>query len=270
MMENWSERMIQTLQLNGMSESTQFAYVRAVRQLSDFYQKTPDVITEEELRQYFLHKKNVSLWSVKSMRICYYGVRFFYVHVLQLDWHLFNILRTPVEHRLPTVLSEEEVRKILSFVHISHYRAYLTTVYTCGLRLQEGLRLKVSDIDGSRRMLHVHCGKGAKDRYVPLPDSTLEILRRYWKTHRHPELLFPAVGRDHKPSPDTRSTMTPSCIRWFFRLAKQKAGITKKGVCVHTLRHSYATHLLEAGSTFVPFSNISGIQILQPQWFTFT
>ena len=94
-MENWSERMIQTLQLNGMSESTQFAYVRAVRQLSDFYQKTPDVITEEELRQYFLHKKNVSLWSPRTMSVTYCGIRYFYTKVLQHEWHLFCILRAP-------------------------------------------------------------------------------------------------------------------------------------------------------------------------------
>jgi len=246
-MTDWSERMIKTLQLNGKSERTQESYVRTVRMLNDFYHKSPDAITEEKLREYFLHRKNVSMWSPKTMRICYCGIRFFYTNVLRHDWHIFNILRAQTEHRLPAVLSEEEVRKILSLVNTTHNRAYLTTVYSCGLRLHEGLHLEVSDIDSTRRMLHVHRGKGAKDRYVPLPESTLHILRQHWKTHRHSNLVFPAIGRNRKQSSSTSLTMAKSSVQGAFRRAKKLAGVTKKCVSIHTLRHSYATHLLEAG-----------------------
>ena len=247
MMTDWSKRMIQTLQLNGKSERTQQCYVRAVRMLTEFYHKSPAAITEEELREYFLHKKNVNNWSPKTMRICYCGIRFFYINVLQHDWHIFNILRAQTEHRLPAVLSEQEVRKILSLVNTSHNRAYLTTVYSCGLRLHEGIHLEVSDIDSTRRLLHVHRGKGAKDRYVPLPESTIHILRQHWKTHRHPRFIFPAIGRNGKQASTTASPMPKSSVQGAFRRAKNLAGITKRNVCIHTLRHSYATHLLEAG-----------------------
>lgn len=246
-MTDWSERMIQTLQLNGKGERTQQCYVRAVRMLTEFHHKSPAAITEEELREYFLHRKNVSNWSPKTMRICYCGIRFFYTNVLQHDWHIFNILRAQTEHRLPAVLSEQEVRKLLSLVNTSHNRAYLTTVYSCGLRLHEGLHLEVSDIDSTRRLLHVHRGKGAKDRYVPLPESTIHILRQHWKTHRHPRFIFPAIGRNGKQASTTASPMPKSSVQGAFRRAKNLAGITKRNVCIHTLRHSYATHLLEAG-----------------------
>jgi integrase/recombinase XerD len=247
MTTDWSQKMIQALQLNGKSERTQEAYVRTVRMLRQFYNEAPELISEDELQNYFLHRKNVDHWSPKTMRICYCGIRFYYTNVLQHDWHIFNILRAQTEHRLPAVLSEEEVRKILSCVNTPHNHAYLTTVYSCGLRLHEGLHLEVSDIDSARRMLHVHRGKGAKDRYVPLPDGTIDVLRKHWKTHRHPRLIFPAIGRDRKQTSTTSLTMAKSSVQGAFRRAKKLAGITKKNVCIHTLRHSYATHLLEAG-----------------------
>lgn len=247
MMTNWSERMNQTLQLNGKSERTRDAYIRTVRMLTDFYGKTPDTISEEELRAYFLHRTNVNRWSPKTMRICYCGIRFFFTNVLQHNWHIFNILRAQTEHRLPAILSQEEVRKLLVCVNTPHNHAYLTAVYSCGLRLHEAIHLEVSDIDSTRHMLHVHRGKGAKDRYIPLPESTIHILRRHWKTHRHPTLIFPAIGRGNKKASDTALPMARSSVQGAFRRAKEMAGITKKGVSIHTLRHSYATHLLEAG-----------------------
>jgi len=177
----------------------------------------------------------------------YCGIRFFYTNVLKYDWHIFNILKAQSEHRLPAVLSEDEVHKILGRVKTFHNYAYLRTVYSCGLRLHEGLHLEVSDIDKDRMMIHVHRGKGAKDRYVPLPDSTLHLLRRHWATHRHPRLIFPAMGRNGKGGPNAQGPMAKSSVQGAFRRAKFEVGIKKKGVSVHTLRHSYATHLLEAG-----------------------
>ena len=128
-----------------------------------------------------------------------------------------------------------------------HTQVYFTTVYSLGLRLQEALSLQVSDIDGQCLQVHVHRGKGAKDRYVPLPEDTLALLRTYWKTHRNKTWLFPATGRDQKQSSSATSPMRRTSVQGAFRKAKQRAGITKTGVAIHTLRHSYATHLLEAG-----------------------
>ena len=246
-MNDWYQRMLPVLQLNGKGEPTQKAYTRMVRMLSEFYGKTPDLISEPELQEYFLHRKNVNRWSPKTMRICYCGIRFFYVNVLARDWHIFSILRAQNEHRLPAVLSVEEVRNILAHVKTFHNHVYLSTVYACGLRLHEALHLEVSDIDSSRMMIHVHRGKGAKDRYVPLPNPTLNLLRHYWRTHRHPNLLFPALGRSGKATPQAQSSMAKSSVQGAFRQAKRAAGVVKKGVSIHTLRHCYATHLLEAG-----------------------
>ncbi len=247
MMNDWYQRMIDTLQLNGKGERTQQAYARSVRMLSQFYDKTPDLVSEQELQEYFLQRKNVNRWSPKTMRICYCGIRFFYVNVLERNWHILSILRAQTERRLPAVLSVDEVRSLLAHIKTFHNYVYLSTVYSCGLRLHEGLNLEVSDIDSQRMMIHVHRGKGAKDRYVTLPHSTLQLLRRYWRTHRHPHLLFPALGRNGKGAKQSQTPMAKSSVQGAFRRAKFDAGIAKKGVAIHTLRHSYATHLLEAG-----------------------
>jgi integrase/recombinase XerD len=247
MMNDWYQRMIDTLQLNGKGERTQQAYARSVRMLSEFYDKTPDLVTEQELQEYFLQRKNVNRWSPKTMRICYCGIRFFYVNVLERNWHILSILRAQNEHRLPAVLSVDEVRSLLAHIKTFHNYAYLSTVYSCGLRLHEGLHLEVSDIDSQRMMIHVHRGKGAKDRYVSLPQSTLHLLRSYWRTHRHPHLLFPALGRNGNGAKQAQTPMAKSSVQGAFRRAKFDAGIAKKGVAIHTLRHCYATHLLEAG-----------------------
>ena len=247
MMNDWYQRMIDTLQLNGKGERTQQAYTRSVRMLSQFYGKTPDLLTEQELQDYFLQRKNVNHWSPKTMRICYCGIRFFYEKVLNRNWRILGILRAQNERRLPAVLSVDELQSLLAHIKTFHNYAYLSTVYSCGLRLHEGLHLEVSDIDSQRMMIHVHRGKGAKDRYLPLPQSTLKLLRRYWLTHRHPRLLFPALGRSGKRATQAQTPMAKSSVQGAFRHAKFDAGIAKKGVAIHTLRHSYATHLLEAG-----------------------
>jgi integrase/recombinase XerD len=241
------QQMITALHLSGKSARTQASSVREVRLLAQFYHTSPDRISEQELQRSFLPRKNVDGLAPASMRICYSGIRFFYQHVLQRDWSTLSLLRAPTTHRLPAVLSVEEVKRLLQAATPFHNQAYFTTVYSLGLRLHDALFLQVSDIDGQRLQVHVHRGKGAKDRDVPLPAETLALLRRSWKTPRHPTWLFPATGRDHTHSPTAASPMSRSSVQGAFRKAKHRAGITKMGVAIHTLRHSYATHLLEAG-----------------------
>jgi len=241
------QQMLAALQLSGKAERTQQAYVREVLLLSQFYDKSPNLISEKELQHYLLHRQSVDGLAPASMRICYSGIRFFYQHVLKRDWHTFALIRAQTAHHLPAVLSIEEVRRLLASATPLHNQGYFTTVYSLGLRLQEALSLQVSDIDGPRLQVHVHRGKGAKDRYVPLPEDTLTLLRTYWTTHRHTTWLFPATGRDQKHSSSATSPMRRTSVQGAFRTAKHRAGITKTGVAIHTLRHSYATHLLEAG-----------------------
>lgn len=247
MMKDYYQRSMRALQLAGMSERTQECYTRAVRQLVDFSNKTPDQISELELEDYFLHRRNVDQWSAATMRIAYSGIKFFFLNVLKRHWHIFNYLNAKRERRLPCILSKEEVFRILDHVTTFHNFTFLSTVYACGLRISEALSLQVSDIDSQRMMVHVHRGKGAKDRYVPLPHETLHLLRRYWLTHRNPILIFPALGRGHNKGPTATTPMAIDSVQGAFRRAKFAAAINKRRLSVHTLRHCYATHLLEAG-----------------------
>jgi integrase/recombinase XerD len=240
------KKMIECLQLRGFSERTQEAYTRAVRQLAEHYHKSPDLITEEELRQYFLYIINVRHYSRNTTTIALCGIKFFFEQTLNRNWSLFNIVRPAPEHKLPVILSLEEVREILNRVRLPRYRVCLSTIYACGLRLQEGIRLAVPDIDSARMMIHVRHGKGNKDRYVPLPQRTLELLRDYWSTHRNPVLIFPAEGRDHIDLSKATEPMSKSSVQDAFHAALKQSGINKRA-SVHTLRHSWATHLLEAG-----------------------
>ena len=233
------QKMIEDMQLRGFAERTQEAYLSAVRQLAKYYRKPPDQINEEELRGYFLFLKNEKRAARNTCTIALCGIKFFFQHTLGREWKTFDFLRPPREKKLPVVLSLEEVSRILKRVRHYHYRVCLTTIYACGLRLLEGTHLQISNIDGQRKMLHIHQTKGNKDRYVPIPDACLNMLRHYWRFHRNPVWLFPAQRESTKP-------MHESGLQRAFRAAVRESGNHKKAT-VHTLRHSYATHLLEAG-----------------------
>ena len=245
-MKNYYQESMRALQLAGMSKCTQKCYTRSIRMLVDFYNKSPDKINEQELQDYFLHRKNIDKWASATMRICYSGIKFYFINVLKRDWHTLKLIYAKQEHRLPTVLSIHEIRNILNTVNTPQNKAYLTTVYSCGLRLNEALHLQTSDIDADRMRIHVHRGKGAKDRYVPLPESTLIILRDYWKCHRNPVWIFPRLGRSGKEGPTAKKTMAKASVQGALRRVLTQLNITKR-VSIHTLRHTYATHLLEAG-----------------------
>ena len=241
------QRMTEDMVLHGYSARTVEAYVGAVRQLAKHYGKSPDLISEEELRSYFVHLTTVKKLKRASVTIALCGIKFFFERTLGRQWGLFELVRPARESKLPVVLSRDEVRTLLSHVRIAGYRACLTTIYTSGLRLMEGARLQVADVDSARMMLFVH-GKGKKDRYVPLPEATLELLRGYWRTHRSPQWLFPAPprrGLSHALA-QAPGHMTRSSLQSAFRAAWKQSGINK-AAHVHTLRHSWATHLLEAG-----------------------
>ncbi len=240
------KRMTEDLQLKGMSERTQEMYVRAVRKLAEHCGKSPDKITEEDLRGYFLNIRNEKKYSRSTMTVALCGIKFFYENTLKREWPTLTLVRPPKEKRLPVILSREEVRLVLNTVRLPRYHACLSVIYSCGLRLKEGTHLQVPDIDSSRMLIHVRLGKGGKDRYVPLPQKTLEILREFWKTHRNPVWLFPAPGRGGIGMATADSPMPKSSLQKVLKVTLKDAGI-HKNASVHTLRHSYATHLVEAG-----------------------
>lgn len=241
-----SERMIEDMQLRGLAARTQESYLQSVRQLAKYYHKPPDQIDDEELRQYFLYLKNGRQVSRSTCTIALCGIKFFYVHTLKRSWHTLAFIRPDKEKKLPVVLSVEEVARILRCVHQERYRVCLTTIYACGLRLLEGVCLQVKDIDSQRKMLHICQAKGGKDRYVPLPEACLAMLRRHWRMHRNPVWLFPSVRAGWLDPENSSGPMHETGVQKAFRAALRESGMHKQAT-VHTLRHSYATHLLEAG-----------------------
>jgi site-specific recombinase XerD len=240
------QKLIEDMQLHGLSSRTQAVYVVAVRQLADHYGKSPDQISEEELRQYFLYLSQIRKVSSSTFQIALSAIKFFFELTLQRQWATLELVRPAREQKLPVVLSVAEVRSILACVHRSRYRMCLSAIYACGLRLQEGIHLQVGDIDSQRMFIHVHRGKGNKERYVPLPRSLLELLRQHWSSHHHPVWLFPDSRWEGGSSATPTGPVHHRGVQRAFKLALGESGI-QKDATVHTLRHSYATHLLEAG-----------------------
>jgi len=238
--------MIEDMQLHGLAVRTQEAYVLVVSQLARYYGRAPDKINEEEIRQYFLYLMNDKGASRSAQTIALCGIKFFYERTLKRTWHRLDIIRPPRTKKLPVVLSVDEVMRVLSCVRKQQYRVCLTAIYACGLRLQEGIRLQVKEIDSQRRVLHIREGKGGKDRCIPLPDACLEMLRGHWRSHRNPVWLFPAMRGDGGVGGEARKPMHECGVQRAMRAALKESGIHKPAT-VHTLRHSYATHLLEAG-----------------------
>ena len=237
------QRMLEDMQLRGLAEKTQQSYARAVRQLAAYYSKSPDKVTEEELRDYFLFLKNEKKASRSACTVALCGIKFFFEQTLQRHWKTFDLVRPPKSKKLPVVLSQDEVHRLLDGVRLPHYRHCLTTIYTCGLRLKEALRLEVRDVDGARGLLHIRQPKGWRDRYVPLPQTTLALLRHQWAAHRNSTLLFPSR---HRGATLAVQPMSSSGVQRAFKATLADSGISKQAT-VHTLRHSWATHLLEAG-----------------------
>jgi len=240
------DRLQEDMQLAGLATRTQESYLGAARRLADHIQKDPLHITEDDLRQYFLYLRTERKLSRSTLTIALCSIKFLFERTLQRDWPTLAIIRPPAEHKLPAVLSLAEVRDLLGRIRIPRYRTCLSVIYACGLRVTEGVSLTVPQIDSARMLLHIQAGKGNKDRYVPLPQRALQLLRMQWLTHRHPVFLFPAVD----PASGTVHTATQPMIvdgvQRAFRAAVQEAGMHKHA-SVHTLRHSWATHLLEAG-----------------------
>jgi integrase/recombinase XerD len=256
------QRMQQDLQLAGLSQGTQEAYLRAVRQLAAHFKTPPDQLSEAQLREYLLFLKNDRQFAASTLRLAYCGIKFFSTRTAPRDWQTLKSIRIPKQKTLPDVLSVEEVHRLIEAVRRPHVKAYFWTVYSLGLRRQEGLRLQVGDIDSQRMQVHVRCGKGAKDRYVPLPAKTLAVLREYWLTHRNPVWLFPAHARNPEQAAIATRPMTKSSVQIALRLVVRQLKL-RKSVHLHTLRHSYATHLLDAGVNLRLIQQYLGHRCLQ-------
>ncbi len=236
---------INALILQGKSEKTIEMYSRSVRRLSQFFDICPDHLNTEQLKQYFLALVESHSWS--TVKVDRNAIQFFYQHVLGKTWKWVDIVKPPKVQPLQDVLAIQEVANIINATQKLSYQTYFLVTYSLGLRLTEALRLEVADIDSTLMRVHLRRCKNMKDRFVPLPLETLKALRHYWSTHRHTHLIFPGGKPPHfRYIKGKYLYMDKGGVQKAIKIVAKQCGINKN-VHIHTLRHSIATHLLEAG-----------------------
>jgi integrase/recombinase XerD len=248
-------RMIEDMTLRNLSPHTVEAYVRAVAQFAQYFGRSPEQLSGADARQYLLHlvQDQHASWSRYNLARC--GLQFFFQVTLGRDEHFEKLPCARTPKRLPTVLSPEELRRLFEVARDVKHKALLMTLYGAGLRISEALALKAGDIDSRRMLIHVRLGKGAKDRMVKLSAQLLGVLRDYWRARRPVAWLFPQAKDAQQPMDGS------DAWRMVHRTAR-RAGITRR-VGPHTLRHSYATHLLDAGTDLRTIQLLLGHQNLK-------
>lgn len=247
------KRTAEDMKIRNMSPRTIDTYTYQLARYEGFLKgldKHPSEATPDDIREYQLMLIEVKKlgWSSFNQAVC--SLRFLYRYTIPRDWHVAMIPFGKKPMVLPAVLSHQEVERLLACVTNLKHQTILTTLYAAGLRLSEGLNLTAADIDSDRMLLHVRRGKGHKDRMVPISPRLLEVLREYWKAERPPGCLFPGKMAD-RPINDR-------CIQRTFKMAGLAAGIKKPSISPHTLRHSYATGLLEAGVDLLTIGRLLG------------
>lgn len=250
------------------SRRSRKVYLRWVERLGEHYQ--PDGpglrrLSERQVLDYLIYLRDDQRLAASTVNQALVPIRILYRDVLERDWKLWSQFELQRREPLPTVLSRAEVTKVLACVHEGRFQALLCLVYHCGLRLTEACQLKPTDIDSARGVIRVRHGKGDKAREIPICPAMVERLRVFWKHHRNPQWLFPGVGRGWKQSGISqaqamaRSTnpMSPSAVQMAMRIIRANSKVSKP-FTVHTLRHSFATHLLEDGVSIRQVSRYLG------------
>ncbi len=243
------------LKLKGLQPKTIDAYSRAIRRIGEHFNGNLDELTETQLIDYFHELLERLSWS--AVKLDLYGLKFFYIHVLKKNWVDIPIIKPPKTTRIPDIITPDEVNRLLMSTHKLSYRVFFFTLYSMGLRLGEGLRLQVGDIDAINHRVHIRNAKGNKDRLVPLPENTLQVLRRFWLIHRHPTFLFPNRKYGLKNIHKARTHLDRGGVQVAMKTVVDELGIKKKISC-HSLRHCYASHLLEAGVDILELQSILG------------
>ncbi len=238
-----------SMELRGFASSTKKMYAAHLKRFSQFCEKTPDLCTEEDILAFLHHAITVRKLSASYINSAYSALRFYYETTLRRDWNIKHIPRVKKFRYLPVILSTEEVRLLLGAVENLKHKAILSTIYSAGLRVHEAMHLKVTDIDSKNMRIRISQGKGQKDRTSILSEANLLLLRSYWKQYRPTDWLFP--GQDPSMALSTR---TPQ--KTFNEIVK-KVGI-KKHVTLHSLRHSFATHMLNNGASILQIKELLG------------
>lgn len=237
-MKNLKQHMIEDMKLRGLAPGTQARYLHTITALAKHYHRRPDELTQEQIRNYLLYMIETKKYAKSTFNVNLFAIKFLYQKTLGREWRFLQLTRVKTNRRLPIVLSRDEVWSLLDQVRRPKARMSLTLMYTCGLRVSEAVNLRLEDIDSRRKVVWVRNGKGYKDRSVPLPTQTLAQLRAYWLRHRPNTWLF--------PSWQYNLPITKNAVQHCLKATLRQSNIRKNVTC-HTLRHSYATHLLEAG-----------------------
>jgi len=243
------------LRLKGLQPKTIEAYSRAIRRIGGYFDGNLDNLTQEQLLNYFSELLDRLSWS--AVKLDLYGLKFFYTHVLNRTWVDIPIIKPPKTTRIPDIVTIDEVGLILAATNKLSYRILFFTLYSMGLRISEGLALRVGDIDAYRMRVHIRDAKGNKDRLVPLPFKTLSVLRRFWALHQHPVFIFPNRKFGLKHVLKASSALDKGGAQVAMRLVTKQLNFAKRISC-HSLRHSFATHLLESGVDMLELQKILG------------
>jgi site-specific recombinase XerD len=233
-----AQKFAEDLKISGKSPRTQQSYCRALRKFSEYLGHSPQEATEQQFRNYLLFIVQEKAWQASTVNVAQQALKLFYRITCPRKWKSLDLARVQVEQKLPVVLSVEEVHTLLKLIEKPAMRCFFGTVYALGLRLQEALHLQVSDIDSHRMIVHVHRGKGAKDRLIPLPEVTLTQLRQYWATHRNPLWIFPAEGRCGKQASKANKPISESSVQVVIKTVLHRLNWNNRGISTHTLRHS--------------------------------
>jgi integrase len=220
------QRHLRLLKLQGKSQKTIEAYSRAVRRVSEHFDCCPDQLTPDQLETYFAELVDSHSWS--TVKVDRNGLQFYWRYVLKRDWKWVNIIKPPKVHTIPDILTPVEIEQLIGKTRKLRYRVFLLTTYSMGLRLGEALSLQAGDIDAGRNRVHIHRGKGHKDRLVPLPDLTYEGLRALWKKHRHPKLIFPNATGSLKTIQQATTHMDRGGAQKAMKVVVTECGIKKK------------------------------------------
>jgi len=220
------EEHLDHLTLKGLQPKTIEAYARAMRRIGPYFDYKINDLSKQQLLKYFNDLLKTHSWS--AVKLDLYGLKFFYKHVLEKQWEHIDLIKPPKAQRLPDIVSTEEANQLFATTKILSYRVFYFTLYSLGLRIGEGLRLQVGDIDAERKRVHIRNAKGNKDRFVPLPDTTLEVLRRFWATHQNPVLLFPNRHGGLKGARTAATPLDRGGVQKTLRLVTADCGIKKR------------------------------------------
>lgn len=233
-------KFVRELELQGYAEVTVDSYARGIRRVSQYFDCCPDGrLTKDDLKRYFADLLKTHSWS--TIKLDRNALQHYWLRVLQLDWDWVLIVKPPKVKSLPDILSANEINRVLAQIQKPQYAVLCYVMYTLGLRISEALNMTVNDIDREHHRIHVRLGKGKKDRYVKMPDATYQVLREFWATHRHAMWIFPSLQKNTPSVPMDRGSAQKA-----IREAVKSAGIHKH-ITAHSLRHCYATHLIESG-----------------------